>query len=314
MGVCTIETVDFLNFGKCLRLSNGVVEALVTLDLGPRIIRYGFLSRENMMLEDTARENGSTNESIEAVFGPGSRFYNYGGLRVWLSPEDMPLTYYPDNDPVAWEKQPDGSVEFTPPVQRVTDVQVRLRVALAADSTKLSVNTYVTNTGDSPLQKAVWCLTVLAPGGLEVVPHPMHETGLLANRVLSIWPYDDMSDPRVYWGKHYITLKQDPSIESPYKFGLNNLRGWAGYFLHDCLYVKRFAYNPDGCYPDFGTGFETYACGNFIEMESLGELTSITPGSTAHHGEEWELFDHVACPAAHDETTLDTITRTYIEK
>ena len=31
----------YKNFGKCMEISNGTVKALVTVDIGPRVIYYG---------------------------------------------------------------------------------------------------------------------------------------------------------------------------------------------------------------------------------------------------------------------------------
>ena len=46
----------------------------------------------------------------------------------------------------------------------------------------------------------------MAPGGKEVVPQGRRDTGLLPNRVVSLWPYSRLDDPRVHWGERYIFL------------------------------------------------------------------------------------------------------------
>lgn len=45
----TKEFIQFKNYGKCIKLSNGVIEAVATLDLGPRIVFFGFIGGENIM-------------------------------------------------------------------------------------------------------------------------------------------------------------------------------------------------------------------------------------------------------------------------
>ena len=52
------------NFGKCLEISNGEINAIITIDFGPRIIRYGFVDGENMLYEDINREISQDNISI----------------------------------------------------------------------------------------------------------------------------------------------------------------------------------------------------------------------------------------------------------
>ena len=44
----------YKNFGKCMEISNGTVKALVTVDIGPRVIYYG-VKGMNIMHEDIDR-------------------------------------------------------------------------------------------------------------------------------------------------------------------------------------------------------------------------------------------------------------------
>jgi hypothetical protein len=308
-----IEKINFKNYGQCLKITNGIIEAVVTIDIGPRIIRFAFVNGKNFFHEDIERESFTTGEPLEAIFGKGSKWSIYGGHRMWLSPEDMPLSYYPDNDPVRWNKI-SGGVELIPPAQRVNDVQYRIELVMSPDKASMCVRHYVTNLSSSTKNNAIWALTVLRRGGMEVVPQPLNNTGLLSNRVLSLWSYSDMSDERVYWGKKYITMRQDTDIKSAFKFGINNDRGWAGYFVNNGMFVKKYSHNPNGTYPDNGVSFETYTNNLILEMESLGELVAITPGSTSSHSEEWSLIDKVERPAANDEVTIDALVNLYIEK
>ena len=41
------ELESYKNYGRVLSLSNGVISAYVTLDVGPRIIRFGYLDGQN---------------------------------------------------------------------------------------------------------------------------------------------------------------------------------------------------------------------------------------------------------------------------
>jgi hypothetical protein len=308
-----VEKISFKNYGQCLKITNGIIEAVVTVDFGPRVIKLSFVGGENFFHEDIEQENTVDGEPLEAIFGKGSKWFLYGGHRLWLSPEDMPLTYYPDNDPVEYKNIP-GGVELLAPPQAVNDMQYRIELVMSEDKPVVSVKHYATNVGGVTKKKAVWPVTVMRRGGLEVVPQPTNNTGNLANRVLALWPYSDMSDERVYFGKKYITMRQDTDIKSAFKFGINNDRSWAGYFVNNGMFVKKYNHNPNGNYPDFGVSYETYTNNLVLEMETLGELVDITPGSTASQSEEWLLIDKVERPAANDEITLDTLVDLYIEK
>ena len=303
----------YKNFGECLTLTNGLVQAVITIDVGPRILYFGFLGGENFLYEDPKRVNVQSGGALEAVFGKGSKWFNYGGHRLWVSPEDMPLTYYPDNEPVVYMDIP-GGVELVPPAQRVNDLQYRIEVVMSEDKPALSVKHYISNIGESSKRCAPWAITVLGQGGLEVVPQPVNDTGLLANRVLSVWPYTNMADERVFWGDKYITLRQKPGAGRALKYGINNLAGWAAYFIGGGLFIKRYNCDPAGTYPDYGTSFETYTDGEILEMETLGRLIDLTPGSTMFHAESWSIVADVERPDPRDEDAIDKAVKKYIEE
>ena len=141
---------------------------------------------------------------------------------------------------------------------------------------------------------------------MAVVPQPTRDTGLLANRVLSVWSYASLRDPRLFLGERWITVRQDPFNTRALKLGLNNEAGWAAYFNRGTAFIKRFApWEPDGVYADFGVNFETYTCERFLELESLGQLRRVQPGETVEHVETWELVRLPAVPDPRNETSVE---------
>lgn len=85
-----METVLFNGWSNCLRLSNQLVDLIIPLDIGLRVMRYGFIDEENELLE-IPEDQGMTG---------GETFRYYGGHRLWHAPEANPRTYNPDNEPV----------------------------------------------------------------------------------------------------------------------------------------------------------------------------------------------------------------------
>ena len=131
-------------------------------------------------------------------------------------------------------------------------------------------------------------------GGAVIVPQPTEDTGLLSNRTLALWPYTKMTDSRIFWGDRYIALRQDPDIDAPVKFGINNTSHKAAYINYGQALVKDFDVNhPDGVYPDGGVSCEVYACSLFTECESLSELKKMKKGESITHTERWTLYDNV---------------------
>ncbi len=302
----TVEKTIYEPWGNCIRISNGTVEAFATVDFGPRIIRLGVIGKANMFFEDF---DDNINRDLSGTPFEGDMWHIYGGHRLWVSPEDFPQCYFPDNQPVDYELLSNGVVLKQVP-QNYTNLALEIKVTMADDGT-VTAEHKVTNIGAWPVKLAPWCLSVLAPGGVEIVPQPDRETGLLANRVFSIWPYTDMSDKRVTWGKDYIILRQDTTVSDPFKFGINSEKGYAMYFLDGCLLIKKFAHIMDAEYPDYGVSFETYTNNVMLEMESLGTLREMEPGTSAYHTETWNIFDNVALPELTQED-IDITVKKYI--
>ena len=308
----SLEQITYGSWGNCLRLSNGKAELLITLDFGPRIIRFGWVGCQNIFCEDTQVESSMAGEEMDQAYGKGATWYIRGGHRLWTSPEAAPRSYYPDNEPVAWEEIENG-VRLTPPPQKWTQLQMVLEVTMCPKDARVTVVHKITNLGAWDVEFAAWGLTVLARGGLEFVPQPQKDTVLLGNRVLALWPYTRMTDKRVYWGDRFISLQQDPKADHPIKFGINSEHGYAAYFLNGDLFVKQFAIDESAQYPDAGMSFETYTNSLMLEMESISPLKKTAPGETLEHTEHWSLFSGVTAPDPRDEAAMEQIAKQYIK-
>ena len=305
MGKITASKVVDGNFGNCVRLTNGIVEALVTLDFGPRVISVSRKGMENMMYQDI--EKKPLDPKLEEYDG---QFTLYGGHRIWISPEVLPRCYYPDNKPVVYKKIQNGA-SFAAPVEDKNFIQKTIRITMTEEAPEFYVEHEVKNCGMWDIEFAIWCLTVLDGGGKEVIPMPKREAGLLSNRNISLWDYSEMNDPRVYWGKNYITLKQDKSKKNPFKLGINNEEGWAAYFNKGQVFIKSFEPSPEGFYPDNNCCFETYTNNVMLECESLSEFVLLEPGEEACHGETWEIFEADAAPSD-NEKEIDKVMKKYL--
>lgn len=124
-----LKEIDFENYGKCVQLSNGVIDLVVTIDCGPRVVRFGFIGNENILYNDLDRKFKVQNEFMDDYYSEGAACYFYGGHRLWLAPERMPESYFPDNDPVIYALLPDG-VTFSSAKQKNNDVQTRLEIVM----------------------------------------------------------------------------------------------------------------------------------------------------------------------------------------
>jgi hypothetical protein len=293
----TIEKIPYGGWPNCYRLSNGSVELIVTTDVGPRVIRFGFIGDENEFKEYKDQQ-GKTG---------GDEWRIYGGHRLWHAPEAMPRTYWPDNFPVKATADQDH-LRVIQPVETTTGIQKEIELTLDAASNHVTLIHRLTNKNLWPVELAPWMLTVMGVGGKVIIPQPpykSHEAELLPLRSMAIWGYTNMGDSRYLWGTRYIVLSQDTQAKEPTKVGVGVMEGWAAYARKGHLFLKRFNYVPGAKYPDFGCSVETFTNAEMIELETLGPLTLLQPGTFVESREDWYLFKGLG-PIS-DEDSIDKV-------
>ncbi|MCS7008867.1 MAG: hypothetical protein N2035_07520 [Chthoniobacterales bacterium] len=276
------EIAPYSGWEKNLRIWNDHVELFVTLDVGPRIISYRLLDRENI-LKNYPEQLGGMGEAEWKI---------RGGHRLWIAPEDLQITYHKDNSPVEYRENPDGSFSFISKQTEPIPITKELTLRLEENSSCLTLHHLAQNGGDNPIRIATWGLTVMEAGGLEILPQPplgVHPRDLLPNRVLVLWPYTDLADPRLHLGTRFFTLRQSSEF-GPMKFGISQRCCWAAYLWADCLFVKTFRFDENATYPDLGCNFETFTNEEMLEIETLSPLVELSQGQSISHSERWGLF------------------------
>ncbi len=294
-------------FGRLVKISNDFVDVKVTIDVGPRVIYFAAKGKNNMFYEDI---NKSTLGDVQDCYG-GDIIKLYGGHRLWISPEEMPRCYYPDNKPVSYTVE-DNSVTFTAPVEEINYIQKSITLTFSPDSSLVSVDNTIKNCGVWDIELAPWSITQLAAGGIEIIPQSKRDTGYLHNRYVVLWPYSKMNDERVYFGDEFISLKQSPDAQCAFKIGTNNEDGFAAYFNKEQVFIKFFEPKLNGNYPDNGCCFETYTNSAMIEMEALGEFVKLAPNEQVFLSEEWEVYETPCLPDSKNEKQFKELLQKYI--
>jgi hypothetical protein len=275
--------VAYGGWKNCFKLTNGVIELIVTTDVGPRIIRFGTVGGQNVMKE-FKDQMGKTG---------GKEWRIYGGHRLWHAPEAKPRTYGPDNEPVGYDW--DGkTLKLTQKVESTTGIGKQIEITLDPTTNHVKLLHRLINNNPWSIEAAVWCLSVMAPGGRVIVPQEpfrAHSDYLLPARPVTLWHYTDMADPRWTWGTKYIQLRQDPTAATPQKIGVFNAQNWVAYYLGEQLFIKKYE---SYCkpYPDFGCNTEVFTNSDMLEVETLSPLTNIAPdGGILEHAEHWFIYD-----------------------
>lgn len=283
-----MEKISYGGWENCYRLANNQIELIITGDVGPRVIRFGFIGRQNMFKE-YPEQLGVTE---------ADQWLAFGGHRLWHAPEAQPRTYYPDLEPVLVQEIEDGLLVTQKP-EPTTGLQKQIEIKISPEQPEVQLKHTLINHNLWTIETAPWALSVMAQGGVAILPLPPkgpHPEFILPTSVLSIWPYTDLSDPRWILGERYILLKQDSNVATPQKIGIYASDGWAAYANFDCLFVKQIPIHFDGIYPDFGVNFETFTNDTMLELESLGPIEAIPPKGKINHQEHWTLRENVTKP------------------
>jgi hypothetical protein len=303
----TQRIIHYKEYGRCAELSNGLIDVVVTLDCGPRIIRYGFLGEGNQLCDDAPL--------TVQIEGEPEEWRLMGGHRLWASPEHYPKTYYPDNDPVEYEWIQDG-LRITKAAHPRVQIESRMEIRLYEGESQIRIAHTLKNTGEWEIETAVWALTNLKPGGLQVLPFARKEShfsdGAKGSRSLVLWTYARMDDPRIKWGNRYVLVQHEEGNTIQTKFGIQNTEGWAAYFRDDSLFIKRFEVCPGEPYPDGGISSATFLIEFMLEMESLSPIRHLKPGDEVRHIETWELHRNGYRVPFGDEDAVQEVVSQYI--
>ncbi|APC09278.1 hypothetical protein [Neomoorella thermoacetica] len=143
MSSIEVKEMKHNKYGKCLELTNGIVDLIITIDTGPRVVRYGFIGRENEFCEEAPITLPVGKEEWRLM----------GGHRLWHSPEVYPRTYSPDNGPVKWSEI-EGGVKVSQKVEPWVQIKKEMEITLMEFSSKVKIVHHLTNKNAWPVELA----------------------------------------------------------------------------------------------------------------------------------------------------------------
>lgn len=299
----SISKLEYKGWPNCIKITNGSIDLIATTDVGPRIIYFGYSGLRNELFE--------LEEDIGKIGGDSYRLY--GGHRLWHAPQDNVRTCERDNGPISWSE--DGvKLYLSQPTEPWTMIKKDIEITMSLHADEVRILHRLTNQGAWESEFALWASTLLAPGGLEIVPLSKRDTNLAPNRTIALWTWTHMRDPKLYWGDKYVLIKQQnlsgkPRFTgpinsdepwgcwtNPIKLGFNNEEGWAAYVNDGNMFVKKYQHITDAVYVDCNSSYETFCCDYTTEMETLSPFKKVKPGSFIEHTEVWQLHKDVKTP------------------
>jgi hypothetical protein len=256
------------------------VDCLATA--GPRIVGLHYKGSQNL-LADVA------SITVPTAYGG----YHYlGGHRLWHAPESLPRSYIPDDEGLTTSAVPNG-LTMQGRLEPATGIRKMIQLQLDPTQPRITLTHSLLNEGLWSIELAPWAITMFRLGGTAILPmrsEDRNEPGLLPDRRLSLWPYTHIDDPRLRVHDGFVSVRPQPGL-APLKIGTFNPLGWTAYWLDGILFRKSFDVRFGRHHPDQDCNAEIYCDGHFIELESLGPLTRLEPGTSVALSETWELYD-----------------------
>ena len=245
---CTAELISYGGWQHCIRLSDKRTELVATTDVGPRVIRFGFIGGPNLLKEypEQLGQRGERNGASTAgtACGPPRKS---AGARIRRT---------------TIRSSGDG-----------------LGMCCACAPRPIRSSAWPRNFASRSRMR---------PGGEAIFPqepYATHPNALLPVRPLVLWAYTNMNDPRWTWGENEIRLRQDPKAKDAQKVGFFSTRGWMAYRLNSQVFIKRHTCASGATYPDMGCNVEPFTNQDMLELETLGPLVKGHTANTAKRGD-----------------------------
>ncbi len=266
----------------------GPFEVAVATAFGPRVVGFKHTDSPEIFV--------TLDPEVSATHPSGSEYQFRGGHRLWVSPEDPPITYAPDDRECTITSGTD-SLTITAPADMAGFEKA---IQLHWSKSGLKVDHRLGWVGEKPIEASPWAITQVALGGVAILPVVGSGEGPGADRSLVVWPYTRLDDERISWAGEAALIHASPG--KPVKLGSGPDPRCAGYFRDGHLFTKRFS-APTGEYPDRGAIAQVYANELFCEVESVGPLVRLEPGEDVTHTEVWEVV-----PCGDLESAIATVT------
>lgn len=277
-----MKTCDVGEYKNCVELQSGDFSIAVSQNFGPRVIG-GWIKGSNNIFQVLAPT------PMKSV---NTGFTLYGGHRLWISPEIAPRTYSPDNEAVNVDAVT-GGFKFKAKPEAISGVQKSVTIT-KLNNNRFSLKHEITNCGQWDVTFACWALSIMAPGGVAIIPQArdIKRDPYTPDRPFVLWPYTSIADKRLVLEDEYIMLRQDSKATSAAKIGFFTNDGWIAYVNQGVALVKHIKWNKDvkNTFPDNGCNVESYSCKSFCEIETLSPLNTVKPGESIVHTEIWQAI------------------------
>lgn len=277
------------SFGKrslCYEITTNNLKMIVTADVGPRILFFGFKDGENVLFHDEEEKLSIGEMKL------------YGGHRFWISPESKD-TYSPDNTPCKVIEN-ENSISF---ISYDPNTKIEKNLTILEKNSRFIVRHILTNKGTLLYSGAIWALTCIPPKK-GIIFFPWGNKGEWKLKKIVYWQKWAGAASTNIKSSQFVP-EEDlflvyPSGETG-KVGTTGYEGFVGVTTENYTFIKKFNFIDGAIYPDDNCAIQVYTSENFCEIETLSPLYTLLPNVEYIHDEEWILLPHKVDPKKGDE-------------
>ncbi len=180
-------------------LASESLELDVLETAGPRIVRLKYRGSANLLAE-------VPDYSIPTPYGD----YRYlGGHRLWYAPEGMPRSYIPDDEGLTLSSTPSGVI-LDGKTEPGSGMHKRIEIRLNPRQPQVTLIHTLSNESLWEVELAPWAVTMFRLGGLAILPSQVEQPDphdLLPDRLISLWAYSRIRDPRLHLRDGFIAVQ-----------------------------------------------------------------------------------------------------------
>jgi hypothetical protein len=270
-----------------MRLCNDLVEAVITPDIGGRVMAFSLAGR-NLLWVNPALEGKLFSAEENMGDGTLASWKNYGGSKTWPAPQGWSTNaeWHGPPDPVLdtgryhFEnveiKEDELSIRVVSPPDARTGVRITRQVTLRPGSARALLHLEMENISDEPRRWALWDVVQLdaTTRTLEGEKHNEQAWVYVPANPQSVFPigYKVMfgAPDNPEW-QRVGNLVAAQYLYQVGKIGVDSQAGWVAFAdqAEGYVFCQRFHVFPEEEYPDDGT---TVACWTTGLGESVGGL------------------------------------------
>jgi hypothetical protein len=245
-----------------MRCVAGDCELVVGVSAGPRILSLRRGTGSNLLYHDTTD------------FRVGD-WRLQGGHRFTVAPEGEE-TYAPDNASCVVETH-GQELHVAAPLGKNRTRRL-LVISAATDSTGFDVRHVLENHGERPWRGALWGITCVPLTGSLVAP--------FTQPGLRFWPGAEREGWQIAPG--HIAMTPNGART---KVGWHSDAGWLASLQREATFVIHCPdASPAHQCVDEGCNLEVFTCADYVELETLSSIVTLSPGELATHRQRWRLL------------------------